>query len=117
MPLRVFFSCGCCGTTVARLEASDRGCGPQSLRYLLSEPSGETAHPSDTTERPYCRARGIGLHGGYFPFRGFLAASCGGFRLSEHSEITSRGSRLPLPIHGRQRRPQSSLNIHLHFGK
>ena len=78
--LREFITCGCCGSTVARLEAPDSAWGPQSLEYLVSEPSGETAHPGDTTERLYCRTRGIGLHSGYFPFHGFLAASCGGFR-------------------------------------
>lgn len=41
-----------------KVRAPDRGRGPQSLKCLLSEPSGETAHPSDTTERLYCRARG-----------------------------------------------------------
>lgn len=96
--------------------APDRGRGPQSLKGLPSEPSGEAAHPSDC-RKALPQSAGQGLHDGCCPSAGFWRLPVVDSGQGEHSEITSRGSRLPLPIHGRQRRPQSSLNTHPRFGK
>ena len=96
--------------------APDRGRGPQSRECLLSEPSGETAHRSDCT-KALPRSAGQGLHDGCCPSAGFWRLPVVDSGQGEHSEITSRGSRLPLPVHGRPRRPQSSLNAHPRFGK